>query len=148
MTLPLISSGPPGYMAQPPVGSCFSTMYAAHLLAIGDCSRPSQAKQQDVFAFEDRVAFELATPVAVGMLPREQPVASRIDRHTNARSRRFSRWPRAARPLQNAAAESALVRSTPSPAILASAETSLPGVNFAVNSACLYAKEPRRGKGE
>src|SRR5262245_26195150 len=36
---------------------------------------PEPGEEQDVFTLEDRVAFELGAPVAVGVLTRQQPVA-------------------------------------------------------------------------
>ena len=68
-------------------------MYRAHLDADRVVLPAQEGHQQDIFRFEDRVAFELADPVALVFLPIQQPVSGALERGLEGlmRGRRPSR---------------------------------------------------------
>ena len=88
------------------VGELLILDVRAHLTQTGSVSRPEEGHEQDVFGFEDRVPFELADPVAVVVLPREEPVRRSLERpiqaHRGWHYRRADAPPQEKLPIQRA----------------------------------------------
>ncbi len=87
LTETLTSSGPPGWLLQPPSAILLAQDVAGGLAHLVVAFAAQERQQEDVFRLEDGVALQFADPVAVGFLLVKQALPGAVDGLVNGGGR-------------------------------------------------------------